>query len=57
MEQRSFLFLLVLMTLLFLFLLRPFGAAIFWACIIGLIFLLFTAAFWQQAGRRPISQL
>lgn len=38
MEQRSFLFLLVLVTLLFLFLLKPFWGAIFWACIIGLIF-------------------
>ncbi|NLC71840.1 MAG: AI-2E family transporter [Desulfuromonadaceae bacterium] len=37
-EQNSFLFLLVLVTLLFLFLLKPFWGAIFWAGVIGLIF-------------------
>jgi predicted PurR-regulated permease PerM len=37
-EQRAFLMMLVLVTLLFLFLLKPFFGAIFWACIIGLIF-------------------
>ncbi len=37
-EQRSFLMMVVIVTLLFLFLLRPFWGAIFWACTIGLIF-------------------
>ena len=37
-EQRSFLLMLVLVTLLFLFLLKPFFGAIFWACIISLLF-------------------
>ncbi|HDR46545.1 MAG TPA: AI-2E family transporter, partial [Geoalkalibacter subterraneus] len=37
-EQRSFLLMLVLVTLLFLGVLKPFWGAIFWACIIGLIF-------------------
>jgi predicted PurR-regulated permease PerM len=37
-EQRAFLMMLVLVTLFFLFLLKPFFSAIFWACIIGLIF-------------------
>lgn len=37
-EQRSFLLALVLVSVLFLFLLKPFFGAIFWACIIGLIF-------------------
>jgi predicted PurR-regulated permease PerM len=37
-EQRAFLMMLVLVTLFFLFLLKPFFGAIFWACIIGLIF-------------------
>jgi len=37
-EQRSFLLLLILVTLLFLFLLKPFFGAVFWACVIGLLF-------------------
>ena len=37
-EQRSFLLLLVIVTLLFLFLLKPFFGPIFWACAIGVIF-------------------
>lgn len=37
-EQGSFLITLVLVTVLFFFLLKPFFGAIFWACIIGLIF-------------------
>lgn len=37
-EQRSFLLLLMVVTLLFLFLLKPFFGAVFWACVIGLLF-------------------
>ncbi|MFE8070800.1 AI-2E family transporter [Marinobacteraceae bacterium S3BR75-40.1] len=37
-EQRSFLFMLVLVTILFLFLLKPFFGPIFWACAIAVIF-------------------
>ncbi len=37
-EQRSFLFIHFLVTVLFIFLLKPFFGAIFWACIIALIF-------------------
>ncbi len=37
-EQRSFLLMLVLVSLLFIFLLKPFWGSIFWACLIGLIF-------------------
>lgn len=37
-EQNSFLILLVLVTLAFLWLLRPFFAPIFWACAVALIF-------------------
>lgn len=37
-EQRSFLLMLVLVSLLFFFLLKPFWGSIFWACLIGLIF-------------------
>ena len=37
-ERRSFLLMLVLVTLLFLYLLKPFFSAVFWACVIGLLF-------------------
>lgn len=37
-EKLTFLFMLGVVTILFLFLLKPFFGAIFWACIIGLIF-------------------
>jgi len=37
-EQRSFLIALVLVTLLFLYLLKPFFTAVFWACVIGMVF-------------------
>ncbi len=38
MEQRVFLVMLVLVTLLFLYLLKPFFGAVFWACVIGVLF-------------------
>ncbi len=37
-EQRSFLLLLVIVTLLFIYLMMPFFGAIFWACAIAIIF-------------------
>ncbi len=37
-EQRTFLFLLLLVTVLFFFLLKPFFGAVFWACVVGLLF-------------------
>ncbi len=37
-EQGSFLALLVLVTAMFFYLLKPFFAAVFWACVIGLLF-------------------
>ncbi len=37
-EQRSFLLALILVTILFLYLLKPFFGAVFWACVIGLLF-------------------
>lgn len=37
-EQRSFLLMLVVVTLLFLYLLKPFFGAVFWACVIALLF-------------------
>ncbi|MFX4227198.1 MAG: AI-2E family transporter [Porticoccaceae bacterium] len=37
-EKHSFLITLILLSLLFFFLLQPFWGAIFWACIIGLLF-------------------
>jgi len=50
-EQRSFLLMLVLVTLLFLGVLKPFWGAIFWACIVGLIFhpiYIRLATYWNQ---------
>ncbi len=38
MEKRSFLLVLALVTLLFLFLMKPFFGVIFWACVVALIF-------------------
>jgi len=52
-EQRSFLLLLVLVTLLFLVLLKPFWGAIFWACIIGLLFYPLNRRFLRSWGERP----
>lgn len=52
-EQRSFLMLLILVTLLFLFLLKPFWGAIFWACIIGLLFYPLNLRFLRSWGQRP----
>jgi predicted PurR-regulated permease PerM len=37
-QQRSFLLMLTLISLLFLFLLKPFFGAVFWACVIGILF-------------------
>jgi len=37
-EQNSFLLLLALVTVLFLYLLKPFFGAVFWACVIGMMF-------------------
>ncbi len=52
-EQRSFLMLLLLVTLLFLVLLKPFWGAIFWACIIGLLFYPLNRRFLRSWGQRP----
>lgn len=52
-EQRSFLMLLLLVSLLFLALLRPFWGAIFWACIIGLLFYPLNRCFLRSWGQRP----
>lgn len=38
MEQRSFLLILALVSLLFLYLLKPFFNAIFWACVVSVLF-------------------
>ncbi len=38
MEQRFFLLMLALVTLLFLYLLKPFFGSVFWACVIGVLF-------------------
>lgn len=38
MERRTFLSLLLVISLVFLFLLKPFFSAIFWACVLGILF-------------------
>ncbi|MFN2309834.1 MAG: AI-2E family transporter [Gammaproteobacteria bacterium] len=52
-ERRSFLLMLILVTLLFLYLLRPFFGAIFWACIIGVLFYPLQKRLLQGWGPRP----
>ena len=52
-EQNSFLLLLLLVTVLFLFLLKPFFAPIFWACAIALIFYPLQQTFNRRWGDRP----
>jgi predicted PurR-regulated permease PerM len=52
-EKWSFLLALVLVTALFFFLLKPFFGAIFWACIIGLIFRPLYRRFIKLWGARP----
>ncbi len=51
-ERRSFLLLLVLVTLLFLYLLKPFFSAVFWACVIGLLFRPLHLGFMKLWGNR-----
>jgi predicted PurR-regulated permease PerM len=52
-EKRSFLLMLVLVTLAFLFLLKQFWGAIFWASIIGLLFYPLHRRFLKLWGQRP----
>ncbi len=52
-EKRSFLLMLVLVTLLFLYLLKPFFSAVFWACVIGLMFYPLYRRFLKLWGPRP----
>ncbi|MFA5515271.1 MAG: AI-2E family transporter [Desulfuromonadales bacterium] len=52
-EQGSFLLMLVLVTVLFLFLLKPFFSAVFWACVIGLLFYPLHQRFLRLVGNRP----
>jgi predicted PurR-regulated permease PerM len=52
-EQLSFLAILALVTVLFILLLKPFFGAIFWACIIGLIFFPVQRRFLERFGPRP----
>lgn len=52
-EQWSFLLLLLLVSLLFLVVLKPFWGAIFWACIISLIFYPLYGRLLKYAGHRP----
>lgn len=52
-EQLTFLLLLTLVTVLFLFLLKPFFAPIFWACAISLLFYPVQLRLAQRWGNRP----
>lgn len=52
-ERRSFLLALLAVTLLFLYLLKPFFGAIFWACIIGLLFHPLHVRLLRAWGNRP----
>ncbi len=52
-EKRSFLLMLLLVTVLFLYLLKPFFSAVFWACVIGLIFQPLYRRFLKSWGNHP----
>jgi predicted PurR-regulated permease PerM len=52
-EQSTFLLLLLLVTVLFLFLLKPFFAPIFWACAISLLFYPVQIRLVERLGNRP----
>ena len=52
-EQLTFLLLLTLVTVLFLFLLKPFFAPIFWACAISLLFYPVQLRLLERWGNRP----
>src|SRR5690606_38944548 len=54
-EQRTFLLLLLLVTGLFLYLLRPFFAPLFWACAIGMLFYPLQQRLTRLWGERPNS--
>jgi predicted PurR-regulated permease PerM len=51
-ERRSFLLMLVLVTLMFFYLLKPFFSAVFWACVIGLLFYPLHLRFLKLWGNR-----
>jgi predicted PurR-regulated permease PerM len=53
MEQLTFLLFLALVTVLFLFLLKPFFAPIFWACVISLLFYPLQMQLLERWGNRP----
>lgn len=52
-ERRSFLFLLLLVSLLFVLLLKPFWGAIFWACAISIIFNPLQIRLRKRLGDKP----
>lgn len=52
-ERRFFLLMLVLVTVLFLYLLKPFFGAVFWACVIGVLFYPLQRRLQQRWGHRP----
>lgn len=56
-EQRAFLLMLAVVSLLFLFLLKPFFNAIFWACVIGILFYPLQTHLQSQWGRPSLAAL
>ena len=52
-EQKSFLLMLVLVTVLFFFLLKPFFGALLWACIISVLFYPVYLRFSRRLGNHP----
>jgi predicted PurR-regulated permease PerM len=56
-EQRSFLLILALVSLLFLYLLKPFFGSIFWACVVALLFYPLHARFVRLWGSPSVAAL
>lgn len=52
-ERRSFLLMLGLVTVLFLYLLKPFFGAVFWACVIGVLFYPLQRRLLERWEQRP----
>ena len=56
-EQRAFLLMLAGVSLLFLYLLKPFFSAVFWACVIGILFYPMQIRLQRQWGRPSLAAL
>jgi predicted PurR-regulated permease PerM len=56
-EQRAFLLMLALVSILFIYLLKPFFSVIFWACVIGIVFYPMHKRIYRLSGRPNIAAL